>query len=123
MAAPVLVGPLNSLVLTPAANRAAYQVSTLATLKSGPGLCCSVVCVGAGAIALWDASVSNTTSFTVTSNNSTSSGTITAGYLSATNQFYTNSTMTLGQTVQLNVPCAAGIAASAPSGTFNVFFA
>jgi hypothetical protein len=122
MAAPIIIGPLNSLVLTPAANRVAYQVSTLATLKTSQGLCVGLTCVGAGAIALWDASVVNTTTFTITSNNSTSTGTVTAGFLSATNQFYTNSSLTVGQTLQLGVPCAAGVVASA-AGTFNIGFA
>ena len=101
MSAPNIVGPVNGIVLAPAAPSIAYQVSTVAVLKSAAGLCVSLICVGAGTIGLFDASA--------TAN------------MSSSNQFYSG-TLSLGQTLQLNNPCAAGIAASA-GGTFNVLFA
>jgi hypothetical protein len=106
-------GPVEGVAIgLPGGNQVAYGVTAAAIIKSTPGIACRVICLGAGSISMYDANVTNSTTNATTTN-----------AISSTNQFYSNSTMTLGQTIELLVPCATGIAVSVGAGTFAIPFA
>lgn len=87
----------------PGGVSSAINITAAQVIKAKPGVLATLVCVVAGSITLNDSA--------------------TTGGAGATNEFYTNASMTAGQVVPLNWPCFAGITASVvTTGTFSISF-
>jgi hypothetical protein len=98
-----VVGPVKAPVGLTGGVLAAYGITAAAVISSGPSTLCTLACQVAGSIVLND-------------NNSTSSGN------SIANQIFSGS-MSVGQILELNWPCATGITASVvTTGTFSTTF-
>jgi len=98
-----IVGPVSQAPGLPGGVLAALNVTAPAVIKAAPGIVCSVSCIVAGTLQLNDCA--------------------TTGAASAANAIFSTTTMTAGQVVTLNWPCATGIVAGTVStGTFAVSF-
>lgn len=101
--AATIVGPINGITPgLPGGVSAAYQVNATGVLKNAPGVLAKVVCITAGSVTLNDSA--------------------TTGGAAATNEIWSGS-LTAGQILPLDWPCAAGICVSAlTSAVLSVSF-
>jgi hypothetical protein len=99
--AATIVGPINVAAGLPGGVSAANNLTGPQVIKAAPGVCVTITSISGTALTLNDCA--------------------TTGAVAATNEFY-SATLTAGQVVVLNWPCAVGIVASAVTGTFSIAF-
>jgi len=107
------VGGLSGTVLGSASTGSAIAFN----IKSTPGALGQIQCISSGAIACFDAAANLATSgVTVTSAVSSALG----GSLN--NLFYSNSSVAQGSVINLQYPCANGLAVSVSGGVWAIRF-